>query len=104
MPPTPSILHGATMHHSARRSGMAAEWLLVALLLPLAPALAGTTSVPPAEPAPEAIAALIARLGDTDFQRREAASAELKVTDASSMMKLWECIYPPELQLTAKKQ
>jgi hypothetical protein len=30
------------------------------------------------EPAPEAIAALIARLGDTDFQRREAASAELK--------------------------
>ena len=78
MPPTPSILHGATMHHSARRSGMAAEWLLVALLLTLAPALAGTTSVPPAEPAPEAIAALIARLGDTDFQRREAASAELK--------------------------
>ena len=78
MPPTPSILHGATMHHSARRSGMAAEWLLVALLLTVAPALAGTTSVPPAEPAPEAIAALIARLGDTDFQRREAASAELK--------------------------
>ena len=78
MPPTPSILHGATMHHSARRSGVAAEWLLVALLLTLAPALAGTTSVPPAEPAPEAIAALIARLGDTDFQRREAASAELK--------------------------
>ena len=78
MSPTPSILHGATMHHSARRSGMAAEWLLVALLLPIVPALAGTTSVPPAEPAPEAIAALIARLGDTDFQRREAASAELK--------------------------
>lgn len=57
---------------------MAAEWLLVALLLPIAPALAGTTSVTPTEPAPEAIAALIARLGDTDFERREAASAELK--------------------------
>jgi len=78
MPPTPSIPHGATMHPSARRSGLAAAWLLIALLFTLGPALAGTTSAPPTEPAPETIAALIARLGDTDFQRREAASAELK--------------------------
>jgi tetratricopeptide (TPR) repeat protein len=78
MPPTPSIPHGATMHLSARRSGMASEWLLFALLLTIGPAVAGTTSAPPTEPSTEAIAALIARLGDTDFQRRETASAELK--------------------------
>ena len=80
MPPTfhSSLAHGATMHPATRRSGMPAGWLLGSLTLHLGSVIAGTTSVPPAEPSPEVIASLIARLGDADFQARETASAELK--------------------------
>ena len=66
------------MHHATRRSGVAAGWVLAILVLEVVSARAGTTTAPPAEPSSEAIAALIARLGDADFQRRETASAELK--------------------------
>jgi hypothetical protein len=52
--------------------------LVVAFLCGFDPVFAGTTNDAPPEPSAESIAALIARLGDSDFQRREAASAELK--------------------------
>lgn len=73
-----SLAHGAAMHPATRRSGIPAGGLLGSLILHLGSVIAGTTSVPPAEPSPEAIASLIARLGDADFQARETASAELK--------------------------
>ena len=67
MPPT----------HPRRHPGLA-RCGLAALLIGAIPACAGTTGEIPAEPSVEAIAALISRLGDADFQRREAASADLK--------------------------
>ncbi len=78
MPPTQLLPREVTMHPATGRSGSAANWLLVALILTIGTALAGASSDPPAEPSPEAIAALIVKLGDADFQRRETASAELK--------------------------
>jgi len=67
MPPT----------HPRRRTGLA-RCGLATLLIGAIPACAGTTGEIPAEPSAEAIASLISRLGDADFQRREAASADLK--------------------------
>jgi len=67
MPPTRS------RHRPAQ-----AACLSAALLIGAVPASAAMIGEAPAESSAEAIASLIARLGDADFQRREAASAELK--------------------------